>query len=211
MKKDTEKSASRQSISKKIKTLPIWDKVVLKSIQIISENGECLSTTEMVKRISAVTGLSCFIARKYVTKFRIEEVIHFPEKGRCEINGDFHFDYDFKSSLEYTGYCKKIGLSWTVCDNFILNYILRRIEELKGQGHNFYYEGLTKISKKCGCSKATVKNFKKKINFITDKDFYLGLSKENKKILNIPGVAYVKQFPTREEFEKCLQEKVCKL
>lgn len=166
MKKDTEKSASRQDISKKIKSLPIGDKVILKSIQIVSGNGECLSTTEMAKRISTVTGISRFIARKYITKFRMKDIIYFPEKGRCELNGDFCFDYDFKLSLEYTESCKKIGLK---------------------------------------------KNFKKKINFITDKDFYLELSKEDKKDLNIPGIAYVKQLPTREEFEKCLQEKVCKL
>lgn len=211
MKKDTEKSASRQDISKKIKSLPIGDKVILKSIQIVSGNGECLSTTEMAKRISTVTGISRFIARKYITKFRMKDIIYFPEKGRCELNGDFCFDYDFKLSLEYTESCKKIGLNWTVCDNFILNYILKRIEELKGLGFDLYYEGFTKISKECGCSRGTIKNFKKKINFITDKDFYLELSKEDKKDLNIPGIAYVKQFPTREEFEKCLQEKVCKL
>lgn len=211
MKKDTEKSASRQDISKKIKSLPIGDKVILKSIQIVSGNGECLSTTEMAKRISAVTGISRFIARKYITKFRMKDIIYFPEKGRCELNGDFCFDYDFKLSLEYTESCKKIGLNWTVCDNFILNYILKRIEELKGLGFDLYYEGFTKISKECGCSRGTIKNFKKKINFIIDKDFYLELSKEDKKDLNIPGIAYVKQFPTREEFEKCLQEKVCKL
>lgn len=159
MKKDTEKSASRQDISKKIK-FPIKD---LKNLQTIQDYEYCcvlcairlinnkyckrnqkkyqyktfwkrsFTTQELSLKIAEEVGISYRKAKDYIKFLRLNDYIKFPEKDVCTIiNKDFKDVTEEMYLPDYLRYViKEKGVKWSPIFTRILNYISKKIRYYK--------------------------------------------------------------------------------
>lgn len=159
MKKDTEKSASCQDISKKIK-FPTKD---LKNLQTIQDYEYCcvlcairlinnkyckrnqkkyqyktfwkrsFTTQELSLKIAEEVGISYRKAKDYIKFLRLNDYIKFPEKDVCTIiNKDFKDVTEEMYLPDYLRYViKEKGVKWSPIFTRILNYISKKIRYYK--------------------------------------------------------------------------------